>query len=249
MRPVLRNLKFAWDYFVRGRHRLPPAEPLSDMGYPPVDESLMHFLLGMYQSHGAEAARFGNWVIVDRGKLLARASQVEHSRHPDDLVLRVDFITVTRYGHIVEAFAGVGSDLLAALKDACASFQDAAFHVLFKVLLGRPCEHVECEEWVINGLPRRITFGWVRMRGEPPGDQWDSVMAGLREIIQSHSLPGGLHWVRYFYFYNPLGPPTTELLVDNEICDTLQIRAAGLPWTSTEKGYCVRIFFAIEDAA
>ncbi|RYD63569.1 MAG: hypothetical protein EOP83_11865 [Verrucomicrobiaceae bacterium] len=104
----------------------------------------MEFLAGMYREHGAMVARVGNWVCVDGGRVYTRAAYFDLRQNSQNLVLQTDFITLTDVGqHIVESFAGIGHDQTAAVQDACKSFQDASFHVLFVTLLGHPCEHVD----------------------------------------------------------------------------------------------------------
>lgn len=249
MSVFVKRLKFAWDYFVRGRHSLPPFNNPPDLGYPEVDEGLMDFLVGMYQAHGAEAVRVGSWVVIDRGRLFTRAAYFDVRKHPAKLILQTDFVTVPDSGqHIVESFAGVGTDLPTALQDACKSFQDSSFHVLFSALLAQPCGHVEQEVWSISGVPRRVTLGLLRMRGHLPLDQWPPVFEALQKQVQSFAIPSGLHWIRFFYSSFPIESPTIEVLVNNDTCSGLQMQAAELPWPRTKDVYTARLFFIIQDA-
>jgi hypothetical protein len=248
MRRFLQRLKFAWEYFAKGQHRLPPLQTPPDFSYPEPDAGLMNFLAGMFQAHGAYAVRAGNWVVVDGGRLYARAAHFDHKQHPNNLVLQVDFIIVLSSGeHIAEAFAGVGVDIPSALRDACQSFQDSSFHALFTALLGRPCDHVEREEWVIGGAPRRITIGLLRMRGQLPLDQWPPVYAGIRKQIESFPISSGLHWIRVFYANFPADNPTVEVLLDNASCSELQTQIGTLPWPRADTFYSARLFLVIQD--
>ncbi|MBK8094259.1 MAG: hypothetical protein IPK32_20445 [Verrucomicrobiaceae bacterium] len=209
----------------------------------------MNFLLGMYREHGASAVRVGNWICVDGGRLFTRAAHFDHLRHPQNLILQADFVTVTIQGqHIIESFAGIGPDFTSALQDACKSFQDCSFHALFVTLLGRPCEHVDREVWSIGGQNRQITLGWLRYRGDFPTDQWAPIFEGLQKHLESFSLTRGLHWVRYFYSHVPSQAPTIEVLIDNEISEPLQSLAANLPLATSGAVYSTRLFFTIQDA-
>lgn len=238
-------LKFAWDYFVRGKHRI----EISDFGYDAPDDWLMDFLADMYRAHGVIANRYGNWIFVDAAKLFTRASWFRCNPSSDNVVIQADFVTVTHGGeHVVESFAGMGPDLTTALKDACKSFQDSSFHVLFTTLLDRPCEHVDRQVWTIGGQPRNVTFGWLRMRGALPEEQWPSVFEGIQRQVEGIQLAPGRHWVRYFYCHLPSDAPTTEVLIDNETHDELQGKMTELPWPETDEFYSARLFFMIEDA-
>jgi hypothetical protein len=195
---------------MRGRHRLPPVAVPPEFDYPTPDETLMEFLEGMFTGHGAHAFRSGAWVVVDGGRLYVRAAHFDARQHPNNLVLQTDFVCVTSEGqHIIESFAGIGPDVRSALADACKSFQESSFHVLFVTLLDHPCEHVEREIWSIGGLERTMTFGGLRIRGELRLDLWPPVFEGMRQQIETFSMPSGLHW---FAISTPKFPVTAPRL-------------------------------------
>lgn len=245
IRTFARRVKFTWDYFVLGRHRLPP---LPDCNYPEVDETLMRFLAAMYEGHGASTVRVNNWIGVDGGRILTRAAYFNLVKHPNNLVLQVDFVTVFESKHhIIESFAGIGRDLPSALQDAEKGFLDCSFHALFSALLGHPCGHTEVEHWNIAGCSRRVTMGMMRTRGQFPVEQWPGVFAGLRTFIETYDLPSGLHWLRCFYSHVPGQPPTVEVLLDNMAMDVLQDQYRALPWPSSEEFYATRLFMIIQD--
>jgi hypothetical protein len=246
---LLSRLKFAWDYFVRGRHRLSPVEVPSDFHYPAPDDFLMTFVAEMFTAHGAQAYRSGAWIVVDGGRLFVRAAHFDLRQLPDSLVLQCDFVFLTLGGHhIVESFAGIGTDQRAALIDACKSFQDSSFHVLFVTCLEHACEHVERERWTIGGSARALTFGWLRSRGQLPFDLWPPVFEAIQSQVEAIQLPAGLHWVRYFYAHVPGDSPTIEVLVDNEPHQALVLAARALPWPAPDAFYSARLFFTIQDA-
>ena len=249
MATFFQRLKFAWDYFVRGRHRAAAVAVPPDFAYPLPDAQLMGFLVDMYRAHGATAVQAGNWVCIDHGRAFTRAAYFDIRRHPKNLILQTDFIIITEDGnHIAEAFAGIGTNLSSALQDACKGYQDCSFHALFVTLLGQPCDHVECETWMIDGISRDITMGRLRIRGVLPHEMWPPVFEGIKRHVQNFPLTGGLHWCRYFYASHPVESPMIEVLVDNETCEPLQSLAADLPWPKTEKFYTVRLFFTIHDS-
>lgn len=249
MPSLLRRLKFAWGYVFHGQHRLLPIPVPLDFDYRAPDSSMMEFLVEMFAGHGANAFRSGAWVVVDGGRLFARAAYFNHHQHPNSLVLQTDFVCVTPSGqHIIESFAGIGADVRSALMDACKSFQDSSFHVLFVTLLDHPCDHVDREVWSIGGIRRDMTFGWLRSRGQLPLDHWPPVFEAIQQQLEAFGLPSGLHWIRYFYANIPGASPTIEVLVDNQPCDSLMSSAAELPWPVSDAYYSARLFFTIRDA-
>lgn len=54
------KLRFAWEYLIQGKHKLPQVSPPPDFDYQVPDDCLMNFLLGMYCEHGASAVRVVN---------------------------------------------------------------------------------------------------------------------------------------------------------------------------------------------
>jgi len=226
------------------------AEPIqkNEVHYPAPDPKLMEFLKDMYVAHGAKAELTGDWIVVDGGRLRTRAAHFDHRQHPQSLVLQTDFVTALPSGeHIVESFAGVGVDTNAALKDACAGFQDCTFHALCSALLDKPSEQAEVESWDIGGTPRTVTFGSVGLRGDFPPDAWPAVFAALETQLKTSGLPRGLHWVRYFYCQSAGGPPTIEVLLDNTPWSQQRKKAAELPWPLAKSFYAVRLFCIIQD--
>ena len=210
------------------------------------DPRLMEFLKGIYERHGAKAELAGDWVIVDGGKLRTRAVQFNHRQYPQGLVLQVDFISVLPSGQrIIESFAGTGTNLNAALKDACANFQGSTFHALHSAILGRHSDQAEVQNLEIGGIPRVVTFGSVGTRGKVPADSWPEIYSALEAQLKSSGLPRGLHWVRYYYGHLPTGggPPEIEVLLDNMHWTEQQTKAAAFPWPVSEKFYSIRTIF------
>jgi hypothetical protein len=249
MPPLFRRLKFAWEYFIRRSHRLPPVQVPQDFDYPEPDDFLMTFVEDMFTAHGAHAYRSGNWIMVDGGRLFVRAAHFDQIQHAQSLVLQTDFIFLTPSGqHIIESFAGIGTDQRSALIDACKSFQDSAFHVLLVTCLEYSCEHVDRESWTIGGSVRVLTFGWLRTRGQFPLDLWPPVFKAMQSQMESIQLSAGLHWVRYFYAHIPGENPTVEVLVDNEPHQALASAASSLPWPASDTFYSARLFFTVQDA-
>ena len=135
MPTFLHRVKFVCDYFFRGRQRLSAVVVPSDFDYPQPDNTLMTFVVDMFTAHGASAIRSGSWIVVDGGRLFVRADQFDLRQQPNSLVLQTDFVCLTPTGqHIIESFAGIGTDQKSALIDACKSFQDSSFHVLLTTL-------------------------------------------------------------------------------------------------------------------
>lgn len=209
----------------------------------------MQFLLHAYQKHGCTAAQHGDWIVVEQGCLLTRASTYNENEQAGVVILQADFLTVTPEGHhILESFAGFGPDQISALRDACESFLDSTFHAILSALLARPSEHATTLRWDIGGTARQLTFGSVRMRGAFPGGAWPEIFASLENETQKVYLPKGLHWARYFYSHVPGRPPTVEALLDNETWPEMQGKMPDFPWPQSEEFYSARLFTLIEDA-
>lgn len=243
MASFFKTLKFLWGY-LGGRHRL---EPLPDFDYPEPDPFLQNFLLDMYQEHGTPAFHAGNWVLVGDGKLMTRAACFNQREMSTECSVQVDFITVAKSGHLIESFVGMGSNPREALLEACETFQSAAFHVLYSVLLKQECGHVEVVEWMVGGVRRKITFGLLVTRGNFPLEQWDGVFEGIRKIVEASDFSGGLHWIRCYYALIPGADPIVELLVDNNTAELMEQALGELTWPVSEEFYSARVFFTLED--
>ncbi len=250
MPSFFRRVKFVWDYFIRDRQQPTLCSVPQDFDYPEPDDTLMAFVVDMFTAHGASAVRSGSWVVIDGGKLFARACHFDLRQHPNSFVLQTDFVCLTSSGqHIMESFAGIGTDLKSALTDACKSFQDSSFHVLLVTLLEHPCEHVDRDTWRIACTERALIFGWLRTRGQMPLDLWPPVFKALQLQFEAFDLPRGLHWVRYYYAHIPGDSPTIEVLVDNLPCESLMEGVSSFPWPASDAFYSARLFFTVQDAS
>jgi len=216
---------------------------------PKPDKVLIKFLYDMYKSHGANAKIEDSWVSIANGKIHSTAYHFNHAKYPNGLfLLQADFITrINEDQSIVESFAGHGSDLNSALKDACESYQDCTFHALFSALLGQNCSHAETKKWVIGESKRKVTFGSMKIRGKFDSSSWKAIFPKLETKIQKSNLKNGLHWVRFFYMNIPNHEPSVEVLLDNNEWKQLQTEFRELPWPRSNDPYSVRLFCVIDD--
>jgi hypothetical protein len=218
--------------------------------YPRPDPQLMQFLLALYQAHNCVASWQGDWIKIDNGRLFTRAASFKENQHSDLTVLQADFLTVTSAGHhILESFAGWGQDAPAALRDVCQSFVDSSFHAILAALLGQLSEQADTLQWGIRGIPRLLTFGSLRLRGDFPMDSWPTLFEVIESEMKRSDVQKGLHWVRYFYSYLPGKAPVIEVLLDNEPWGAMQEQVASFPWPVTQEFYSARLFVIIQDVA
>lgn len=218
------------------------------LDYPPVNPQLMQFLLNAFEAHGCSSALEGDWVNVEDGRLRLRAATFNQSEQPGLVILQADFVIVTPSGqHIIESFAGWGQDVAAALRDICEGFLDSTFHAVLSALLGKESEQAETLVWEISGIPRKLMFGSLRLRGSFPVDACPTVFDALEAVMKASDIERGLHWVRYFYSHVPSSDPVIEVLLDNEPWSVMQQEAANFPWPVSNEFYSYRLFFIVQD--
>ena len=234
-----------------GRRKRPhPATPATQNrpSFPPPDPQLNSFLKDLFLGHGGTASIDGDWVVIDGGKLRARASHCNHRETADHYQLQMDVVVaVSPEQHIVESFAGIGANRAAALKDACRAFADCTFHALISAFLQRKCDHVDEEIWDIAGAKRRVTMGMLSSRGKVPASDWPAAFKHMEAQIKTSELPAGPHWIRFFYA-NIVSAPMIEVLLDNKPWPAAQTRALSIPWPQSREFYSARLFFVVQDA-
>jgi hypothetical protein len=215
---------------------------------PAPDPQLMKCLTDAFTAQGAKVATVDDWLVVDEGRLRTRAAYSNQTQYQQGLILQADFISILPSGErIVESVGGTGKDLNEALEDACGNFETSTFPALCSALLGRHSDDAKVIACDIAGVPRTVTFGSARARGDYPAGSWPPVFAAFQEQLKASKLPRGLHWGHLFCSHLPPDPPEVDVFLDNETWSEQQKEALQLPWPNSEKFYSVRVFFIVQD--
>jgi hypothetical protein len=151
---------------------------------------------------------------------------------------------------LIESFAGFGGTVMDSVHNAFANLAQSSLHVVLHAFFACACDQVDEECWVIAGHPRRVTLGLVTGRGDPPPAAMDPGLwfPKLVNLVQTASLPSGVHWVRFFYCHLQRRLLSSEVLVDNESVAEWEAIMAALPWPESDGFYSRRFFMIIQDA-
>lgn len=230
-----------------------PPEPTSSQ--PPKDvrgdSTINPMLLELFRGHGVDATIRDGWIVVDDRPRICGAVVRELQSTPTDMTVQLDLYLEVESGRVlVESFAGVGQTRREAAADGMQNLVLNSFHVLFAAFYAEDGGHVETTQWLVNGQQRRVIVGGMGVRGtlpdpDNPPIEW---VKTIENAIKASDLTPGTHWVRAYYLQLQSETAAVEVLLDNEVWDTVQAELAGWSWPKCEEYYSVRVFLVIQDS-
>jgi hypothetical protein len=193
------------------------------------------------EAHGIRCELRDDWVVfTDHGK------RGQTRLFPGERACQLDIaIEIFPGWTLLESFAGIGTDMDAALKDAFNTFARGTLHVMLTAFFGLASnEQVTCEEWDIAGTRRQVTLGNAVFRGAIPADgvAW---FPQFEAALKSSALPKGTHWVRLYYAQMDSQAMSCEALLDNEPWPELQEAMACFAWPAAKEFYSARLFITV----
>jgi hypothetical protein len=216
---------------------------------PETSEEVTRVFLELFRAHGLEASLADGWIVAESVGLAAQARVFSRALRHEVFSAQLDFdvrATALAGRNILESCGGFGISVGLAVGDAIRNLCEGSFHVIFSALTGQACSHCEVEDWVVDGRPRKLFIGPIVGRGpETPRADW---FAAMELAIGGTAMPPGFHWLRLYHAEIPGGEPTSEALLDNEHCPTLQMALGSLEWPRSENFASVRLFMIITDA-
>lgn len=205
------------------------------------DEALNEGLLGVLRSHGVDARRDGDAVVVGPSALRARLAlaprPVTGGREMTLAAQSPDGVVVT------DQWVALGEDANGLYRDGMQAFCTGDFHVLLAGLWGL-LETDQVDHVVVDGWDMYLG-GWVGRTSAgasmPPADGfWDWWMGAVPGLLEGP----GTRWVRLFVG-SLNGERTHEVLVDGVARPDLEAGLAACGWVPTATGYASRRLFVV----
>ena len=105
------------------------------------------------------------------------------------------------------------------------------------------------EEWLVGGRKRVVHVGTVGIRGQHPAKIREASFwfPRFQNMIESHALVPGRHWVRLFYAQHKGKTSACEILLDNEIWQEAQEEISALGWPTSGEYCSIRLFLNLQD--
>ncbi len=193
----------------------------------------------------------GGWIVADSGCLTAQARIVVQEKNPTLFTVQLDVeVKTPRNPNLLESTVGFGASRRAAILNAIQAFCEGSFHVIYAAFSGRMCSHCDLENWVINGISRRVFLGPITRRAAVPtdfekvGNDW---FLSLEQPIKALRLEPGTHWLRLYHAELKGSESISEALLNNETCPEIQNCLANYQWPESDKFYSVRLFMILLD--
>lgn len=171
-------------------------------------EMLNQMMAEALDAHGVRFRQSGGALVLQDAQMSFRTDVQKSTVHPNSVVMQVAFATEAPAldGRVLwNAFAGVGSDEDAAIKNGFAKFLLGPFHVLLSALGDHVCPQGS-EEWRElsgeNGRKWRICDSPLLTQGfdDPTSVPFASVRAELEKAFMDLA-PSGVHWVEAFFAF------------------------------------------------
>lgn len=207
------------------------------------DTALQKYLLKLFERHDVELEPDEEWLMTDGDFPAVRASWYDGSANEPG---RLDIdIVLSEDRHIEESFAGQGQGE-SACREALDAFERGVFHVaLAACWYVTDDRRMRLESWDL-GVRTWDVFVGPTQASRSDVDAPAELLAALRDALQNEALSGELHWVRLFYRRDEHGAVSAEARLDNAPWPAGDKLLAALPWPSTDGGYTVRSFVALD---
>lgn len=200
------------------------------------------------QHHGVRTARSGSRLLLpDHGchfETKVAASVPREQGH----MIRLDVTMTFADGRFIqESFAGLGSDVTGAQRDAFDNFLRSSFHVLLRAfLVPEDDEQVTIEEWQIDGQRYVAIIGGIVARGSQPAA--NVPFAWFRDLEAAIKANGPLqptNWIRFYYAHMSSSSTAVEVLLNNEPWPAVAEAMANVDWPKSGPFYSVRLFLVL----
>jgi hypothetical protein len=203
-------------------------------------------LITLLAGHGVHARVDGDWLQVEghsarlQGWIRSIAGAHEKASTQLDVALSPWPGTV-----IWESFAGVGNTREERIQQALKAFVQNSLHVLLECFLKVDCgDQVDRFEFTNDGVGRHAVHGNALSRGK--AELKTGWFDALRQLLESHPIPEGTHWIRIFYGQINGRPLPFEILLDNAPWKDATPQAASIPWPKTDGFFSLRMFMVVQ---
>lgn len=201
------------------------------------------------QMHGLEAARVGDRLSVEHGRLQFEADTQIHAASDGSVTLSLEvraFTDALPGGPILETFANNAATEALALSGAFSKFLLGSFHVLIESLTSHECaeEQAQVERWANDGAAWDVYSGPLLTQSvgaSTMATNYPDFMAALTTMFQE-TAPIGSHWIRVFIASYHGSVQATEVLLDNEPWEEAHALLASREWTCTHDYQSLRHF-------
>lgn len=209
--------------------------------------ALQNYLLRLFERHDVELdPDEDGWLVTDDDFPAIRA-EWHDGRAGEPGRLDVD-VVLGEARRIEESFAGNGSGE-AGCRDALATFEQSAFHVLLAA-----CWYVTDDRkmriatWEIGVRSWDVFIGPFSVRGAN-GDTANmpaDVLLAIEAAVQREALSPELHWLRLVHRHAATGDSRSEASFDNEPWTAGTLALASVAWPLADDDYRARCLILLD---
>ncbi len=212
------------------------------------DRALESVILAV-RGHGLPCVSHGEYCEVDGGNLWIRPDVYIKGEGEGGARLVLEIKAVSHQigdSPILEAFAGSGATVEAAINQAFGKFLLGSFHVLIEALTSHKCEteQAEIEEWLGEDKRWTVYSGPLITQHSSDsliGPDFPAFFAQLQNLFEKE-VPSGPHWVRVVLAVMEGEVVGGEVLLNNETWEPAQRMLLEFPWKCSEEYQTLRHF-------
>jgi hypothetical protein len=210
---------------------------------------LDRFFVEWLRAHGEKDVVQGGGGVGVKGKpARLRTSIYGSNKNGNSFVVELEFrVKLPDSREIVEFVAGFGDTEDAAIDDCQINFTLTTAHVLYKAFFNEDDPHQTIERVNIGGQAREVLRGdfYVRRSEKDAKLDFESVRAGVLELLGKQKLGPGPHWIKNVYGQSEGKPFTVAATVDNHDSEELTAAIQKLPWPTAVTGYMAKEFMVV----
>lgn len=213
------------------------------------EDKINQLLIHLFNKHGVKGEVDDDNKIILPDQFIKAYCQLYDKTSTDITVLQLDVIFVIGLGkEIIESCAGIGSNIDEAANDAFKNFVTNSFHVILAAFFSQKYdEQISREEWVIDNKKYDVISSHIGIRGQKPEIFSTKWIEQFNTTVQKQKLSGSIHWIRLFYAFSDNKVNVCEVLLDNNIWESVQLKSAKFDLPLSDNYYSVRLFFILQN--
>ena len=202
----------------------------------------------LFKSHHIKCTIENNKILFYKEQISIETYCFNKNSNPNLTVLQLDVCINYGINAIVESFAGIGKDFIAANIDAIENFTNNSFHTILSAFFTSKFDNqLQKYNWDISSKKFEVFSSNIGIRGAKPKNLNTKWFKQFETEILKLQLDEGVHSIRLFYSQTQNQTTVCEVLINNKHFVKIQEKAEKFDWQKQEDFYSLRVFMILKN--